>query len=259
MSSKRFDSKVALVTGAGSGIGRECALAFGRDCAAVIVIDRDGGGIDDTLRQIHAEGGRCTGITADVADGAAVSRAFSQALSSYGHIDYAINNAGVAHNPAATADITPEEWSRVLQVNVTGVWLCLREELRHMESHGCGSIVNTASFAGLRTLAMHTAYVASKHAVVGLTKNAAVEYASKGIRINAVAPGGIATAMMEANLATVPAAQRDAALQGIAGLHPMGRVGSAREIADAMVFLCSDQSAFITGVCLSVDGGWAAS
>lgn len=157
-----------------------------------------------------------------------------------------------------TADISFEEWNLIPQVNVTGTWLCMREELKHMLSRGSGTIVNTASFAGLHTIATQTAYVASKHAVIGLTKNAAIEYAAHGIRINAVAPGGIATPMLERNLGGLDGAQRAAALEAISNYHPMKRLGEAVEIADAMLFLCSDQASFITGACLSVDGGWAA-
>jgi A-factor type gamma-butyrolactone 1'-reductase (1S-forming) len=138
------------------------------------------------------------------------------------------------------------------------MWLCMREQIRHMLGRGSGTIVNMASFAGLNTLPMNTAYVTSKHAVVGLTKNAAVEYAAHGIRINAVAPGGIPTPMMDRSLAGLDPTQRAAALESFAGFHPMKRLGSTREISDAVLFLCSDAASFITGACLPVDGGWAA-
>jgi A-factor type gamma-butyrolactone 1'-reductase (1S-forming) len=256
---KRFENQFVLVTGAGAGIGRACAMAFANEGAAVAAIDRDRKDIDETIRLIEKEGGRALEILADVTDEQAVARAVEKATKTFGHLDIAVNNAGISQSVALTADISVTEWNRVLNVNVTGTWLCMREELRHMSVRGSGAIVNTASFAGLRTLAMNTAYVVSKHAVVGLTKNAAVEYAAKGIRINAVAPGGIATPMMERSFGSLDADQRAAALKAIAELHPMKRVGAPGEIADAILFLCSAQASFITGTCLSVDGGWAAS
>jgi NAD(P)-dependent dehydrogenase (short-subunit alcohol dehydrogenase family) len=258
MTLKRFSGKFALVTGAAGGIGRECALSFAREGATVALIDRDQKPIDETLGMIEKAGGKGLAICIDVTDELAVSRAFDRTLKTFGAIDFAINNAGISQTGALTADIGLTEWNLILQVNVTGTWLCMREEIKHMGARGAGVIVNTASFAGLHTLATQTAYVASKHAVIGLTKNAAIEYAAQGIRINAVAPGGVATPMMEKNLAEVDPDHRASALEAIANFHPMKRVGKPGEIADAVLFLCSDQASFITGACLSVDGGWAA-
>lgn len=258
MTQKRFIGKSVWVTGAGGGIGRNSALAFAREGAAVAVLDRDESGLAETVHLIEKADGRCLRICADVSDAQQVAGAFETAIKAFGGIDFAFNNAGISQRAAATIDVGLQEWESVLRVNVTGVWLCMREQIRHMVERGAGVIVNTASFAGLRTLPMNSAYVTSKHAVVGLTKNAAVEYAAHGIRINAVAPGGIATPMMDKSLLGLDAAQRSAALEHIASLHPMKRLGTPQDIADVVLFLCTDQASFITGACLPVDGGWAA-
>lgn len=251
-----FNGKSAWVTGAGGGIGRECAFAFARRGAVVAVVDRNRTSATETLELIQKNGGRGLSICADVTDENSVAEAFNEAVKSFGRLDFAVNNAGISQSTTLTADISRHEWNRIMQVNVTGVWLCMRMELRHMSALGTGSIVNMASIAGLRSLPMQSAYVASKHAVVGLTKNAAVEYAAKGLRINAVVPGAIPTSMMEATLTGLDSTQRAAALEGIANLHPMRRIGTTREIANGVIFLCSDQATFITGICLPVDGGW---
>lgn len=247
-----------MVTGAGGGIGRETALAFARAGASVALVDLPGAGIQESLALVTQTGARALALPADISDEAQVVATFATAISGFGRLDCAVNNAGVAQVPTLTADMTLGELERLLRINVIGTWLCLREELRHMGQHGGGAIVNTASFAGIRTIKMQTGYVASKHAVVGLTKNAAVEYADQDIRINAVAPGVITTPMMDGNLAGLEEEQRKAALVQIASYHPMNRTGKPSEISDAILFLCSDKAAFITGTCLSVDGGWAA-
>jgi NAD(P)-dependent dehydrogenase (short-subunit alcohol dehydrogenase family) len=254
-----FEGKCVLVTGAGGGIGRAAALAFAGQGASTILVDLLTDGLEQSRAMMGQDAGKSITITADVSDERAVRQAFSSAIERFGGIDFAVNAAGVTHTPALTADIEMSDWDRVFRVNVTGTWLCMREELRSMVRRGGGSIVNIASFAGLRTLASLSAYVASKHAVVGLTKNAAVEYASQGIRINAIAPGGIMTPMMQGSIEGLHGAEREAALKHIAGHHPMARIGEAEEIADAALFLCSRQASFVAGACLSVDGGWAAS
>jgi NAD(P)-dependent dehydrogenase (short-subunit alcohol dehydrogenase family) len=256
--SSEFAGKTVLITGAGSGIGRATALAFANKGASVVLVDLVPSGLKASLMEIGAKSRGCMTITADISDETAVQSAFKLAVERFGRIDFAINAAGVTHASTLTADISLSDWDRVMRINVTGTWLCMREELKHMAAHGGGAIVNIASLAGLRTLAMLTAYVSSKHAVIGLTKNAAVEYGPQAIRINAIAPGGTMTAMVEGSVAGLSEADREAAFTQIASYHPLGRIGTAVEIANAAVFLCSEGAAFVTGACLSVDGGWAA-
>lgn len=254
----RFEGKTVLITGAGSGIGQETSLAFAEAGAVVIGIDRSGEGLSATSVRLASTGARFVPLIADVGDETSVPAAFEQAAAVTGRIDCAFNNAGITQSSTLAADIAHEEWERVMRINVTGVWLCMRAEIGLMLRQGGGSIVNTASFLSLHSMAMQTAYVASKHAVLGLTRNAAIEYAANEIRINAVAPGGIPTGMMAQSLADVDEAGRDAARKAIGDMHPMKRLGTPREIAQAVLFLSSGDAAFVTGACLSVDGGWAA-
>jgi NAD(P)-dependent dehydrogenase (short-subunit alcohol dehydrogenase family) len=253
----RFEGKVALVTGAGSGIGRAICFEFAREGATVVAADIVAENCAETVQSITQDGGHAFSIPTDISDGPSVSAMLAFALSQAGSIDYAINNAGVTQQPDTTANIDPSDWKHVIDVNLNGTWFCMREELDHMVTRRTGAIVNIASIAGLRTLPQHSAYVASKTAVVGLTRNAAVEYAPLGIRINAICPGTIPTGMFDQFLSTLDGTARAQALEGAASRHPMARIGSAQEIADATLFLCSEQAAFITGHCLAVDGGRA--
>lgn len=255
---RRFEGKSVLITGAGSGIGQETSLTFAEAGAVVIGLDRSEDGLAATSALIASTGARFEALVADVGDEASVAAAFEQAATMTGRIDCAFNNAGITQSSTLAADIGHEEWERVMRINVTGVWLCMRAEIGLMLKQGGGSIVNTASFLSLHSMAMQTAYVASKHAVLGLTRNAAIEYAASDIRINAVAPGGIPTGMMAQSLADVDEAGREAARKAIGDMHPMKRLGTPREIAQAVLFLSSAEAAFVTGACLSVDGGWAA-
>jgi len=254
----RFDGKTILITGAGSGIGQETSLAFAEAGAVVIGFDRSEVGLSRTMEQIVANGGRFEAIAADVADETSIERSVAMAARVTGRIDCAFNNAGITQSSTLTADLSLEEWDRVQRINVTGVWLCMRAEIKLMLAQGGGSIVNTASFLSMHSMAMQTAYVASKYAVLGLTRNAAIEYADQGIRVNAVAPGGVPTGMMAQSLAGLDNEQQEGARNSIAAMHPMKRLGKPREIAQAVMFLHSDDADFITGACLSVDGGWAA-
>jgi A-factor type gamma-butyrolactone 1'-reductase (1S-forming) len=256
--SRRFEGKVALVTGAGSGIGREAAMAFAREGAKVIVADLDHENAGLTAEAIAAEGGIAEGVRCDVGEEDDVRDLFAGVVRGFGHIDFAVNNAGVSHSPESTAALALATWERTLRINVIGAWLCMREELNLMAARRTGVIVNTVSFAGYHTLKNMSAYVASKHALIGLTKNAAIEYAGQGIRINSVCPGAVPTTMFNNNIKRLDAAARADVVQAVADFHPMKRLAEIREIADGILFLCSEQASFITGAMLPIDGAWGA-
>jgi NAD(P)-dependent dehydrogenase (short-subunit alcohol dehydrogenase family) len=261
------NGKVALVTGAASGIGRATALAFAREGARVVAADLVAEGGEQTAATIRAAGGQALFVRADVTvaeDAAALVRA---AVESYGRLDCAFNNAGVGGAGGPTHECPPDVWAHILAVNLTGVFLAMQPQIVQMlaqdpapTADGQGrrrmsSIVNTASIYGLGGSLIGTgasAYVASKHGVVGLTKNAAIEYAERGIRVNAVCPGFIRTGMTAASLADPERVARMVAAE------PMGRIGDPEEIAAAVVWLSSDAASFLTGVALPVDGGLVA-
>ena len=252
-----FTGKVALVTGAGGGIGRAVAVAFAEAGAGVVAMGRNRKNIERTVAMVAERAARGIALTVDVTATDTIVEAFDRAVSFGGKLDYAVNNAGVAEAPCRTAEISLEDWTRVMATNLTGVWACMAAELEHMRPRREGAIVNMASLGGVHCLPMVSAYVASKHAVIGLTRNAALEYASSGIRINALCPGGIHTAMLDAHFKSHAELDPAAALAATAAKHPMNRLGGEDEIADAVLFLCSPEAAFITGQCLGVDGGRA--
>jgi NAD(P)-dependent dehydrogenase (short-subunit alcohol dehydrogenase family) len=249
----RLEGKVALVTGGSSGIGRASALAFAREGAKVIVADRVVEGGEETVGMIKKAGGEAIFVKVDVSKAAEVEALINQAVETYDRLDCAYNNAGIEGRMAQTAECSEENWDRTLSINLKGVWLCMKYEIPQMLKQGGGAIVNTASALGLVGIAGLPAYVASKHGVAGLTKTAALEYAKAGIRVNAVCPGAIHTPMMERLLRAQPQMA-----ETTTAMEPMGRMGKPEEIAEAVVWLCSDAASFVTGLAMSVDGGYVA-
>ena len=250
---RRLEGKVGLVTGAGSGIGRATAQMFASEGAKVIVADINVEGGEDTARLIKAAGGEATVVKADVSKAAEVEGLIKSAVETYGRLDCAHNNAGIGPAGLPTHEYPEEHWDQVLGINLKGVWLCMKYEIAQMLTQGGGAIVNTASVAGLVGLRRSSAYVASKHGVAGLTKTAALEYAEAGIRINAVCPGAIHTPLLERAFARNPDRQ-----QQFLAAEPVGRLGSPEEVAEAVVWLCSDAASFVTGHLMAIDGGWVA-
>jgi len=250
-----FDGKVALVTGAGSGIVRASALAFARAGARVIVSDVNSAGGAETVRQIEEAEVEARFVRCYVGDEGEVERLVAACIEEYGRLDYAHNNAGIGAPPSPLHEASHDAFQRVLGVNVVGVWLCLKYEAREMLRQGRGAIVNTASLAGLIGFPGNVAYAASKHAVIGITRTAALEYAQAGIRVNAVCPAFVKTPMVDGLLAADPSHYT---LERLARMQPMGRLGTAEEVAEAVVWLCSDASAYTTGIALPLDGGTTA-
>jgi NAD(P)-dependent dehydrogenase (short-subunit alcohol dehydrogenase family) len=243
--------KVAIVTGASRGIGAVAARAFAAAGAAVALAARDEGALSALADEIRAGGGRALALPTDVGDPGAVERLVGETTAAFGRLDAALNNAaGGGHPPAALADVAVEAFDAVLRVTLRGVYLCMKYEIPAMLAGGGGAIVNMASTAGLRGVPGIGAYVASKHGVIGLTKSVALDYAQRGIRVNAVAPGPIGTKRL---------ALSDEQRERVVGAVPMRRVGRAEEVAAAAVWLCSDQAAFVTGATIPVDGGKLAS
>ena len=246
-----FKGKVAFVTGGGSGIGRAAALAFASAGASVAVADVGEQANQETARLIEEEGGRALALRCDVTRGDDVKAALEKTAETFGRLDFAFNNAGIEpKKPAPTADYDEEEWNRIIDIDLRGVFLCMKHEIPLMLKHGGGAIVNTSSGAGVVGIKGSPAYTAAKHGVIGLTKAAALDYAAHNIRVNAVAPGYIATPMMERFTGGTAEGR-----QKVISEEPVGRMGKPEEIAAAVLWLCSDAAAFVIGHALVVDGG----
>lgn len=252
---RQFDGKVALVTGSGSGIGRAAAIAFAQKGAQVVVADFVKEGGEETVRQIKGAGNEAIFIRADVSNRTEVEELVEKVVSHYGRLDYAHNNAGLAQRVALVADSTEEEFDSILAVNLKGVFSCMKQEIHQMLKQGGGAIVNTASAAGVIGVNSIGLYTAAKHGVVGLTKTAALDYAQSGIRINCVCPGYTLTTMLKNAFADDPEAMKGFEHPSIS---PMGRLARPEEIAEAVVFLCSDDASFVTGHVMMVDGAMSA-
>ncbi|NYE63787.1 hypothetical protein FHW58_005021 [Duganella sp. 1224] len=242
-----FDGKVVLVTGGGAGLGEAAAVLLARRGARVVLADANPDGAARVAAAILADGGQAVAIGCDISQPQQVARLVPFALASYGRLDLAFNNAGVTPLPRDTDQIDPADWRRVIDVNLNGTFYCMQAEIAHFLTHGGGAIVNMASTAGLQAHATRAAYAASKHGIVGLTRSAAVEYATRGIRINAVAPGPILTD----KAAGLPAAVR----ARIAAKTAMGRTGTPQEVAAIVALLLSDDSSFVTGAVYEINGG----
>jgi NAD(P)-dependent dehydrogenase (short-subunit alcohol dehydrogenase family) len=244
--------KVVVITGGASGIGRATALAFAREGAGVVIGDIDVAGAENTVAMIRDMGGKADCIRVDVAKSDDVQALVMKAVGQYGGLDFAFNNAGLVGSVAGIVETTEEDWNRVVATNLTGVWLCMKYEIPEMLKRGQGAIVNNGSVTGLVGAPGVVGNVASKHGVSGLTKSAALQYATQGIRVNAVAPGLVRTPTAD-RLKTLPGAEA-AMLSAI----PQGRWCEPEEVAEAVVFLCSEKASHITGHVMPVDGGWTA-
>lgn len=248
---KNLANKTAIVTGAGSGIGRAIALLYAAEGASIVAADIDEKGGNDTLAAITAKGGRAIFLKTDTSLPADNKKLVDQALASFGGLHIAVNNAGIAGPIAPVGEYPPEGWDKVISINLSGVFYGLHYQVPAILASGGGSIVNMASILGKVGVRGSAAYTAAKHGVIGLTESAALEYADKGIRINAIGPGYILTPLLTKTL-------DDATMQTLAGLHPMGRLGTAEEVAELSLWLNSDKASFVTGAYYNIDGGYLA-
>lgn len=250
---KIFSGKVALVTGGSFGIGRATAIAFAAHGAKVVIADYAEDPNEETIQQIKALNSEVLFIKCDVSKGIEVKAMIAKIITTFGKLDFAFNNAGIEGLSAPTHECTEENFDRTIAINLKGVWLCMKNEIPLMLQQGKGAIVNCASVAGLIGFPGLPAYVATKHAVIGLTKTAALENAKQNIRVNAVCPGVIQTAMID----RITGKDKEVEKQFI-GMEPMGRMGQPAEVAEAVIWLCSDAASFVTGHAINVDGGWIA-
>lgn len=246
----------SIITDGASGIGRATALTFAREGAKLVIADMNEDGGQQTVHMITENGGNATFVRVDVTSATEVEAMIGKAIETYGRLDCAYNNAGISgrgiagEQRALTADYPEQRWHQVIAINLTGVWLCMKYEIQQMLRQGGGVIVNTASVAGLIGLPASSAYVASKHGVVGITRTAALEYAKQGIRVNCVCPGYIQTPMTE------PGMQDPERMALMIASEPVGRMGKPEEVAEAVAWLCSDAASFVTGHTVTVDGGY---
>src|SRR5665213_1544496 len=245
----RFTNKVALITGAASGIGRAAALAFAAEGARVAILDRSPDALKTVELSVKDAGGEVLAITCDVSSLDQVEAAINQIVDRFGRLDIAFNNAGVENKAAPVHEIDIDEWDRIIGINLRGTFICMKHELAQMVKQGGGVVVNTSSGAGIRGVAGGAAYAASKHAIIGLTRSAALDYARQNIRVNAVLPGNIETPMMDRFTG--------GDIQKAIDLEPVGRLGKPEEIAEAVLWMASDLGGFVTGAATVIDGGWS--
>jgi NAD(P)-dependent dehydrogenase (short-subunit alcohol dehydrogenase family) len=246
---KRFEGKTAFITGAASGIGRATAVAFAAEGARVVVTDRVEAALQETAEYVKESGGEVLAIACDVSKPEEIEAAVAQAVNTFGRIDCAFNNAGVENKATPLHEIELEEWDRILSINLRGTFVCMKHEIAQMVRQDGGVVVNTSSGAGIRGVAGGASYAASKHAMIGMTKSAALDYAKRNIRVNCVLPGNIATPMMDRFTG--------GDIQKAIDLEPVGRLGKPEEIAEAVLWMCSDLGGFVTGASIVVDGGWS--
>lgn len=246
-----FENKVAIVTGGSFGIGKATAKAFAKRGAKVVIADW----VEDysTLKEIQNDGESALFVKCDISKPSDVTALITKTMETFGRLDFAVNNAGIEGATAPTHECTEENWDKTININLKGVWLCMKQEIPPMLKSGKGAIVNIASIAGLVGFIGLPAYVVSKHGIVGLTKTAALEYAKQGIRVNAVCPGVIRTPMVDRTTGKDKAVEKK-----FEEMEPVGRMGEPEEVAEAIVWLCSDAASFVTGHALAVDGGWIA-